>query len=690
MPLLEVLDNESGIGYLEGKTENHAPLVEDLVLPNKKDPEGSIHWGLVEKYLVNKVNKAYETGAFCIDVHEDELTLFPEENWSDVSPSLAVLFRLLDANTNSILLEHAGGSSAVNMLGRFAHADKAIHQIALDITATEQKNDPDILYAEIIHLPESRVGNILLHPAFREYEIPYLAKSSLSSEHQVQLSDLFVSLKNNKVVLRSKRLNKQIIPRLSTAHNYAYNALPVYHFLCELQNQNQRPGLSFSWGSLQFQYPFLPRVLYHNTILKQASWRLLRSDFEHLITATAVQLPELFQAFRKEWRLPRYIVLADGDNEMLVDLDNAMMVKTWLDTVKNRAAMELREFCYPENAAVTDAKNNTYCNQFVATIIKAQSSYAVPKQQQKKDSPSVTVDFSIGSEWLYYKFYCGLKSADKILSEAIHPAVIELLHQQKIDQFFFIRYYDPGFHIRLRLHMPNPSVIGEVIGTLSRYTNEYERLGYIYKTGTDTYKRELDRYGHRTIELAEQFFYYDSEAVLQMLQHTWGDGREQIRWIWTLRSIDELLNGFGFSVHEKLHQLEMMKQSFAAEFKSDKMLDTQLNNKYRKYRKQIEQMLDATQDETNHTQPILAVLKRRAEKLRPVIDEIKTRLQVSNPEVTLPELLSSYIHMLVNRSIASKPRVHELVLYDLLHQYYRSVVARGKQKVSKEKIVEAA
>ncbi|THU34977.1 hypothetical protein FAM09_23605 [Niastella caeni] len=690
MPLLEVLDNESGIGYPEGKTDNHTPLVEDLLLPDKKDSEGTVRWGLVEKCLVNKVNKAIETGSFSIDLHENELTLFPGENWADLPPSLAVMFRMMDATTNTILLEHACGSSAANLLGRFAHADKAINQIVLDITAAEQKNDPEILYAEIIHLPESRVGNILLHPAFREYEIPYLAKSSLNAEHQIQLSDLVVSVKSGRIVLRSKRLNKQIIPRLSTAHNYSYNALPVYHFLCDLQMQKQRSSVSFNWGSLKYQYKFLPRVMQNNTILELASWRLLRGDYEHLMTAKEEQLPELLQAFRKEWRLPRYIVLADSDNEMLVDLESTMMVRNWLDMVKNRPGMELKEFYYPENTAVTDGQNNTYCNQFVATIIKEHATYSAPKQVQKKELPPVTADFSIGSEWLYYKFYCGVKSADKILSEAIQPAVDELLQRKAIDQFFFIRYYDPGFHIRLRLHMPDVSVIGEVIGTLSRHISQYERMGYIYKTLTDTYKRELDRYGRGTIELTEQFFYHDSEAVLKMLQHTWGDAREQIRWIWTLRSIDELLNGFGFSIGEKLSQMESMKNAFATEFNADKMLNNQLNNKYRKYRKQIEQALDPVQDDTNDLQPIMAVLKQRSEQLAPVIDKIKGRLQINEPEVTLSELLFSYIHMVVNRSVSSKPRVHELVMYDLLHQYYRSVVAREKQKTSSKIIVKAA
>jgi hypothetical protein len=46
--------------------------------------------------------------------------------------------------------------------------------------------------------------------------------------------------------------------------------------------------------------------------------------------------------------------------------------------------------------------------------------------------------------------------------------------------------------------------------------------------------------------------------------------------------------------------------------------------------------------------------------------------------------------MLVNRTIPSKARLHELVIYDLLHQYYRSQMARMKKDNGKKQIAHAA
>ena len=64
------------------------------------------------------------------------------------------------------------------------------------------------MFAEIVHLPESRIGNILMRPVLRQYEIPYLCGTTLSEEFQIPLTDLLVGIEGDKVVLRSQKLNK--------------------------------------------------------------------------------------------------------------------------------------------------------------------------------------------------------------------------------------------------------------------------------------------------------------------------------------------------------------------------------------------------------------------------------------------------------------------------------------------------
>lgn len=683
MPLLEVLDTETGIGYLAKGADDNTPLLNHVVPPLPKGAEKKIKWGAHERYLAGKVNEAYKGDAFGIEIREEELKHLDNKEWNDLPPSMSVMFRLINAEQQQVYLDHAYGPSAANILGRFAHADEEINRMVCDITRTEQEKDPGVVYAEIIHLPESRMGNILLRPVFREYEIPYLAKSALDQEHQIQLQDLMVSVKNGKVLLRSKRLNKQVMPRLSTAHNYSFNSLPVYHFLCDLQRQQQRAGLSFSWGSLIQQYKFLPRVSYRNIILSPANWRFLKSDYEQLLQAADQQLMSDVQAFRKRWHMPRYIVLADGDNEMLVDLENEILVKLWLETIKNRPSQELKEFLWPETG-VLDQHGNIYTNQLVAVLTKQTSFYGAVASDRTDAAAQVERTFTTGSEWLYYKCYCGIKTADRILTEAIYPAVKQLLAAGEIDKFFFIRYQDPEFHLRLRFHIPDPARLGHVLGLLHQCLRPFETQGYIWKTQTDSYSRELERYGHRSIEQAETLFFHDSMSVLEMLDNTWGDKREEVRWQWALRAIDELLDVFGYTLEAKQRIAETLKDSFATEFNADKLLKTQLNNKYRENRKEIEGIMDKQSDNGSVLYPILALLKERNKALQPVAAQLLAMKAAGTLERSLDELLFSYIHMLVNRTIPSKARLHELVIYDLLHQYYRSQMARMKKDNGKQ------
>lgn len=114
--------------------------------------------------------------------------------------------------------------------------------------------------------------------------------------------------------------------------------------------------------------------------------------------------------------------------------------------------------------------------------------------------------FIPGSEWVYVKIYTGAKTADKLLSHSLFLFIKELKRNKLIKKWFFIRYVDEDFHLRLRLLAEKEDCVGII---LSLFANRFSNLiedGVIWKIQLDTYNRELERYGNSLIEISESFF----------------------------------------------------------------------------------------------------------------------------------------------------------------------------------------
>lgn len=206
----------------------------------------------------------------------------------------------------------------------------------------------------------------------REYEIPYLANSILPLRNQITIEDLYVSIKNNKVVLKSKSLNKEIIPCLSNAHNYSYNSLPIYHFLCDLQGQSKNPIAGFNWGVLEKHYSCFPRVIYSGVVLSKAKWMF---DYIELENFTKIkftsEIRNQFRVWKEKMKIPQYVNLVNGDNTLLLDLNVEIGIILFLKTIKPNSKIILEEFLFEENSVVKDENSSSFANQFILSFFKS-------------------------------------------------------------------------------------------------------------------------------------------------------------------------------------------------------------------------------------------------------------------------------------------------------------------------------
>ena len=285
--------------------------------------------------------------------------------------------------------------------------------------------------------------------------------------------------------------------------------------------------------------------------------------------------------------------------------------------------------------------------------------------------------FIIGDEWLYFKVYTGFKTADTVLTDTIYPLSQYLLKENLIDHWFFIRYSDPQSHLRIRFHIIKNENIAPIIYHFNNTMQSYINQNLVWKIQTDTYQRELERYGTEAIELFEKLFSLSSEMICKAIALDMVKQDESMRWLLGLKMTDILLIDFNYSLQDKHSLLNTLQDNFGKEFGINKDYRRQFGQKYRTEKNRIEKILDKTSEREEGYAPLFQPILENSEKSKIIIEEIKIKIsEIKSP--SLNELLSSYIHMTLNRLFRTQQRTHELVLYDYLFRYYNSLLARQK------------
>lgn len=274
--------------------------------------------------------------------------------------------------------------------------------------------------------------------------------------------------------------------------------------------------------------------------------------------------------------------------------------------------------------------------------------------------------FCLGSEWLYYKIYTGVNTADFFLTEKLNPIIESLTENKIIRKWFFIRYNDPDDHIRIRFNCESVDKVAEVINRLYPIFDELIESDVIWKLQTDTYQREIERYGEDTIEMSESIFYYDSKMILDYVALKPYFEKEETQLLFSFLAIDSFLNSFSLDISDKLLLLDSLQESFKKELNADKQLKKELDKNYRELLLEIESFL--TNEVNDKYIELFNTVYEKQSKVNLLVSNIKCNIQIS-----LNSFLINHIHMIVNRQYPSKQRTYECLIYDHLYRYYKKV-----------------
>ena len=653
VPLGEALDEEAGIGFgaATGPGSEGSPLLAGLPFPAAGGPP-EVPWGRREAWLLARLMRATAAGEPAIDLDDDDLDALAPADPARPPDALGATIRLgRREGEPEIVLESVYGPSGARTLGRFCHLDGEIEALVREHLDAEARLRPGVVLAEIVHLGEARAGNILCRPVLREHELIYLGRGGAPAARQLGITDLMVSVRGDRVVLRSRSLDREVIPRLTSAHDVQGHGLGVYRFLHALQAQDGA-GAGWSWGPLG-DAPWLPRVRWRGVVLHRARWRLDRREL-----ATLPAGADAVAALRRQRGLPRHVAIADGDHEQLVDLDQPHGVAAFAEALAGRDQARLVEVFPAPDAAVVRGPGGRHACEVVLAFVRDGEPAAAPRAP----APTAACErrFAPGSRWLYARLETGVASADRVLREVVAPLVRAARASGAARRWFFVRYADPAPHLRLRLDGDPARLAAEVLPALHRLAAPLLDDGTLIRIGLDTYQREVERYGGPAgVELVEELFWHDSEAALAIVEGLDDTTGADARWQLALCSADGLLGALGLAPEARAEVHRRARNALAAEHRATAALRTAIGARYRAYRDRIDALLAG--EGPDELAPGLAALAARDRAIGAVAAALAP---------SLVDMAWSLVHMSCNRLLHASARAHELVLHDLLWRHH--------------------
>lgn len=273
-----------------------------------------------------------------------------------------------------------------------------------------------------------------------------------------------------------------------------------------------------------------------------------------------------------------------------------------------------------------------------------------------KDNIMIKRNFYPGDEWLYFKIYLHFNVANKVLAKVILPFVKSMKRKRIIDEWFFIRYNDPGFHLRLRLHLIDKNSYGDIITSLNNKLKRYINDGFINKITIDTYVREAERYGGNDIINCEHFFCDDSKLIAEIVAHDTG-GNDTDRILTAIALCNCLLYSYSENINEQEKIISRIYDNF-----SGKINSKSVNEIYRDMRKKIEDILPYDNS--------LSIIRRKSQDNKYNGDNL---IAISDKTA----VISSLIHMRMNRYFTNNPNLYEAIVYYMLSKALKSLLARN-------------
>ncbi len=534
---------------------------------------------------------------------------------------------------------------------------ETIKQLA-EFYRCEEKLESRCEFVEISYYPDApRASNVAVHPSLRKYSLNLALEPTGAA---LSLDQIYVGALQEGFYLTNREGSREWIFRAGNVLRSQMSPTPL-RFLRDVSASRYQPLQSVIWANLG-TVPFLPRIKFKKIILCAAQWFINPEMLEIKNINNFLEIETKLKAWMDYWGMPKLLLLAEGDNQLLVDRRCEAHLKEIISKLKQGTTVHLLEKMGQDtHGQWLCSSAGPHCSELVISFLKNPSYHAtLPPRPPKYADIQETVRQKLpGSEWLFVKLYISEDYQEKFLLNILHHFATRYVQQGVVTKWFFVRYSDQRFHLRVRFRGEPQELLQTLIPAMHDWSVSLIEEKLLYDLQIGTYEREVERYGGESmIEVAEEFFCADTETATYLLSMA-AQGRIglPIHVIAAISLID-LLRGFGYALANE-----------TPGFLTNGAKKEELKG-IRPWRKILASFAQHTMSETlvamstDEADAICEALSKRKNSLRQLSEGMR-EFSAKGELLCSPESLqNSIIHMHCNRLMGVDPHLeHKARLY---------------------------
>ncbi|GAA2094764.1 lantibiotic dehydratase [Streptomyces albiaxialis] len=424
---------------------------------------------------------------------------------------LARSVRALESGDFRLVVSN-GSYSAGAMAGRFAHtlgapAERDLAELYAEAAENQAGPLPVQLFFQPLH---ARSGNVARVPRLTRHAVAVgcFPGDAREGETDLALDDLAVGADGDRLFLVHAATGREVSVLRPHMLNIATEAPNAARFLAGIGTSGLKPWAPWQWSRLDV-LPYLPRVRHGRTVLSLARWRppaeLRDAGLDEKEWRAALE------RWRERFAVPDLLRVTVLDHHLDLDLTAPAHQRLLHAQFTGHAVPHVQESPLADPGAL--GWSDGYATEVVVPLTPTRPRPAAPRSP----APAAPrVRHAPGGEWLYAKVYAARDRLDPLLAKDL-PRLLARVGPD-VDRWFFLRYLDPGAHLRVRFHGDPRALRERVLPALHEWAESAADEGAIRKLVLDTYEPETDRYGGpHTLAAAERLFHADSALVAAQL-----------------------------------------------------------------------------------------------------------------------------------------------------------------------------